>query len=50
MEDLTKKYKEEISFTLSCYDRIRIKGAMPEISYAGVMTNYLPQIRRKKFG
>ena len=41
MELLTDKYKEKISFSISCYDRIIITGNLPEISYSQVMTSFL---------
>jgi hypothetical protein len=41
MELLTSKYSKEISYTLSCYDRIILKGTLPEISCAQGMTKYL---------
>ncbi len=41
MKTLIEKYKKNISFTLSCYDRVILKGTLPEISYSQGMTNYL---------
>ena len=41
MKTIIEKNKEKISFRLSCYDRMIITGSLPEISYAGGMTNYL---------
>jgi DNA-binding MarR family transcriptional regulator len=41
MELLTQKYSEKITFTLSCYDRLILKGTLPELSYAQGMTKYL---------
>jgi hypothetical protein len=41
MELLTTKHSNKVSFTLSCYDRIILKGTLPEISYARGMTKYL---------
>ena len=41
MEQFINKYREQISFSLSCYDRIVITGTLPEISYAQGMTSYL---------
>ena len=41
MEVLTEKYKEEIAFTLSCFDRLIITGSLAEISYAQGMTSYM---------
>jgi hypothetical protein len=41
MELLTEKYKKDISFSLSCYDRLIITGVLPEISYAQGMTGYM---------
>lgn len=49
METLTQTYKERISFTLSCYDRIIINGIIPEISYAQGMTSYMYQHNEKIF-
>jgi len=43
MEILSKKYKKDISFELSCYDRIILTGTIPEISYSQGMTNYMNQ-------
>lgn len=41
MKLITETYKEEISCVLSCYDRIIIRGCIPEISYSQGMTKYL---------
>lgn len=41
MELLTEKYTKDISYVLSCYDRIIISGTLPEISYSQGMTNYM---------
>ncbi len=41
MKLLTEEYKNNISFTLGCYDRIIITGTLPEISYSQGMTSYL---------
>ena len=41
MELLTDTYKQEISFSLSCYDRLIVTGCLPEISYAQGMTSYM---------
>jgi DNA-binding MarR family transcriptional regulator len=49
MELLTQTYQEQISFSLSCYDRIIITGRMPEISYAQGMTSYLYQHKVRIF-
>lgn len=49
METLTQTYKEKISFTISCYDRIIINGIIPEISYAQGMTSYMYQHNEKIF-
>jgi len=40
MEILTQTYKEKISLTLSCYDRILIAGSLPEISYGQGITAF----------
>ena len=41
MEQFINKYSQQISFSLSCYDRLVITGNLPEISYAQGMTSYL---------
>ena len=41
MEQFINKYSQQISFSLSCYDRLVITGNLPEISYADGMTSYL---------
>jgi predicted transcriptional regulator len=41
MEQFIKKYSGQISFSLSCYDRVVITGNLKEISYAQGMTKYL---------
>ncbi|MDR1342779.1 MAG: hypothetical protein LBK18_05940 [Prevotellaceae bacterium] len=41
MQNIVESHQEKISCTLSCYDRILIKGILPEISYAAGMTKYL---------
>lgn len=41
MELLTKRYDEKITGTLSCYDRIVVKGTLPTICYPEGMTRYL---------
>jgi len=38
---LTEKYLKDISFVLSCYDRILIEGTLPELSHAHGMTAHL---------
>ena len=43
MELLTATYNREISFALSCYDRLILSGTLPEISYSQGMTNYMYQ-------
>ena len=43
MKLLTDTYSSDIKFSLSCYDRIILSGALPEISYAQGMTGYLKQ-------
>ncbi|MDP1965240.1 MAG: hypothetical protein Q8K93_23905, partial [Reyranella sp.] len=40
MKILTESYKEKISLTLSCYDRLLFSGSLPEISYAKGITSY----------
>lgn len=41
MELLTDRYKEKIVGTLSCYDRILIKGALPCACYAEGMAHHM---------
>jgi hypothetical protein len=41
MEQFINKYGRQITFSLSCYDRLIITGSMPEISYACGITKYL---------
>jgi hypothetical protein len=41
METLDERYKSKIIGKLSCFDRIVIKGTVPEICYAQGMTGYL---------
>ena len=41
MDLLTTTYREQISGTLSCFDRILIRGTLPKICYAGGMTSHL---------
>ena len=36
-----KKYADKIQGTLSCYDRVAIKGTLPGVCHAGAMTNLL---------
>lgn len=36
-----KKYASKIGGTISCYDRIVLKGTLPSVSHAGAMTNLL---------
>lgn len=43
MELITERYKDEIGFVLSCYDRLVFAGSLPEISYSQGMTNYMNQ-------
>src|SRR5215213_4761768 len=43
MELLTQRYREKISGTLSCYDRIVITGTLPVLSNAGHLTAYMYQ-------
>ena len=37
---ITEKYSEELSGTLTCYDRIIIQGVLPNWSYPDGMTGY----------
>lgn len=39
--EFLKKYQDKIQGVLSCYDRIVIKGTLPNASHAGAMTNLL---------
>jgi hypothetical protein len=41
MELLTKRYEDNISGVLSCYDRIIIKGTLPTVCFAQGLTSYL---------
>lgn len=41
MKLLPETYKDKISGTLSCLDRIIFAGTIPKICYAGGMTSYL---------
>jgi hypothetical protein len=41
MQNIIESNRGKISCTLSCYDRILIRGILPEISYAAGMTEYL---------
>ena len=41
MDLLTTTYSEQISGTLSCLDRIIIRGTLPNMCYAGGMTSHL---------
>jgi hypothetical protein len=41
METLDEKYRSKIVGKLSCFDRIVIKGTVPEVCYAAGMTRYL---------
>ena len=43
MNLLTEIYKDNISFTLNCFDRIVINGILPELSYSQGITGYLYQ-------
>jgi len=49
MEILTEKYRDKISFTLGCYDRVIIKGTLLEIAYAQGMTNFLYKNKTRIF-
>lgn len=39
--EFVKKYADKIQGVLSCYDRVVIKGTLPNASHAGAMTNLL---------
>jgi hypothetical protein len=39
--EFVQKYRDKIQGVLSCYDRIIIKGTLPNASHAGAMTNLL---------
>jgi hypothetical protein len=41
MEILTTKYSDKITGTLSCFDRVIIKGILPQVCYSEGMTSYL---------
>ena len=41
MKLLTTTYKDNIGFTLNCYDRLIFTGSLPEISYSQGMTSFL---------
>ncbi len=41
MNLLTTTYRDKISGTLSCFDRIIITGRIPQICYSQGMTSYL---------
>lgn len=41
METLTVAYSNQISMSLSCFDRLVLTGTLPEISYASGMSCYL---------
>jgi DNA-binding MarR family transcriptional regulator len=43
MELLTETHKKEISFELSCYDRLVLTGSLRELSYSQGMTHYMYQ-------
>lgn len=38
---LTERYRERMVGVLSCYDRIVVTGTLPNVCYAGGMTNFL---------
>jgi hypothetical protein len=38
---LTERYQDRLAGVLSCYDRIVITGTLPNVCYAGGMTNFL---------
>ena len=40
-EGLTERYADKIKGTLSCFDRVIITGAIPQIDYADAMTQEL---------
>lgn len=41
MTELLERFKDQISGTISCFDRIILQGRMPIFSYADGMTRYL---------
>ena len=41
MNPFVERYREKISGVLSCFDRVVITGALPNIGYAGAMAGYL---------
>lgn len=41
MELIQETYRDQISFMLSCYDRLIFTGTLPEISYSQGMSSYL---------
>ena len=49
MELLTKRYDEKIIGSLSCFDRVVVKGTLPTICYAEGMTRFLTKNNIKVF-
>jgi hypothetical protein len=41
MTELLERFKDQISGTISCFDRIILQGRMPIFRYAEDMTRYL---------
>ncbi len=41
MKTITETYKNKISFTLSCYDRLILSGMLPNLNHSNAMTQYL---------
>ena len=41
VEQLITRYRDRLAGVLSCYDRIVIRGTLPEACYAGAMTTFL---------
>jgi hypothetical protein len=49
MELLAKRYDEKIIGSLSCFDRVIVKGTLPTICYAEGMTRFLTKNSVKVF-
>ena len=49
VELLTERYSQQMAGVLSCYDRILIFGALPQICYAEGMTSWLCKSRARIF-
>jgi len=41
VEQLVTRYRDRLAGVLSCYDRIVVRGTLPEACYAGAMTTFL---------